>query len=183
MATESSVEISGLAELDKLLKELPTLIERNVMRSALREGQEKMLDAAKANLQRNGSVDSGELIKSLRISHKRKSEQYGWIRYHLVAGNKKAWYSHIVEYGSGSFYSGTGTKSKKQPYRITAKKKKYLLIAGGKLIKSVIHSGARPKPFMRPAWDSTNQASIEAIAQYARARIPREIKKANKGKI
>jgi len=183
MATESSVEIKGLAELDKLLKELPTIIERNVMRAALRRGQETMLNAAKTNLQKNGSVVSGELLRSLRISHKRKSEKYGWVRYHLIAGNKKAWYSHIVEYGSGSFYAGTGTRSKKQPYRITAKKKQYLLIAGGKYVKSVMHPGARPAPFMRPAWDTTNQQSLNDMAEYVKTRTPREIKKMMKARL
>lgn len=181
MANESTVDIKGLAELDNLLKEIPTIIERNVMRTALRRGQEIMLNSAKTNLQKNGSVLSGDLLNSLRISHKRKSEKYGWVRYHLIAGNKKAWYSHIVEYGSGSFYAGTGTKSKKQPYEIKPKKRKSLFLAG--VFKEiVIHPGARPKPFMRPAFDSTNQESLNTIAEYIRNRTPREIKKIMKAR-
>jgi len=177
MATESSVEIKGLAELDKLLKDLPAKIEGNVMRGALRAGQKTMGDAAKANLQRNGSVKTGALQKSVRIRFQRKSEKFGWIRSYLIAGNKEAWYAHLIEYGTGSFYAGNGSKSKKAPYDIKPKNKKSLFFAG--LARQVVtHPGIQPKPFMRPAFDASNQQSIEAIANYIRIRLPKEIKKA-----
>lgn len=176
MATESSVEIKGLAELDKLLKELPTKIERNVIRGALRAGQKQMQDAAKARLRQNGSVRTGALERSIRIRFKRKSERYGWIRSYLIAGNKEAWYSHLIEYGTGSFYAGQG-RSKRQPYEIKPKNKKSLFFAGIAR-KLITHPGIEPRPFMRPAWDATNQQSVESIAEYIRIRLPKEIKKA-----
>ena len=176
MASESSVEIKGLAELDKLLKELPVKIERNVIRGALRAGQKQMQDAAKARLRQNGSIKTGALERSIRIRFKRKSERYGWVRSYLIAGNKEAWYSHLIEYGTGSFYSGQGN-SKKQPYEIKPKNRKSLFFAGIAR-KLIIHPGIQPKPFMRPAWDATNQQSIDSIAEYIRTRLPKEIKKA-----
>ena len=178
MANDSTVDIKGLAELDKLLKELPVKIERNVIRGALRAGQKNMLDAAKDKLKQNGSIKTGELERSLRIRFKRKSERWGWVRSYLIAGNKTAWYSHLVEYGTASFYAGTGT-SKRQPYEIKPKNRKSLFFAGIAR-KLITHPGARPKPFMRPAWDTTNQQSIDSIAEYIRIRLPKEIKKAGK---
>ena len=176
MATESSVEIKGLAELDKLLKDLPVKIERNVIRGALRAGQKQMLDAARANLDRNGSVKTGELRKSIRVRFQRKSEKYGWVRSYLIAGNKKAWYAHFLEFGTASFYAGKGT-SKKQPYEIKPKNKKSLFFAGIAR-KQITHPGITPRPFMRPAFDATHQQSIDSMAEYIRNRLPKELKKA-----
>jgi len=172
-----SVTIDGLAELDKLLKDLPVNVERNVIRGALRAGQKTMMDVAKAKLRENGSIKTGELEKSLRVRFRRKSEKWGWVRSYLIAGNKKAWYAHLIEYGTGSFYAGSGNNSKKQPYEIKPKNRKSLFFAGmaRKLVK---HPGIRPRPFMRPAFDTSNQQSVEAIAEYIRKRLPRELKKA-----
>lgn len=172
-----TVQIDGLAELDKLLKDLPVKIERNVIRGALRAGQKQMLEAARANLDRNGSVKTGELRRSIRVRFQRKSEKYGWVRSYLVAGNKKAWYAHLVEYGTGSFYSGNLNNSKRQPYEIRPKNRKSLFFAG-LAREQIIHPGAKPKPFMRPAFDATHQQSINSMAEYIRTRLPKELKKA-----
>ena len=177
MANESLVDIKGLAELDKLLKDLPVKVERNVIRGALRAGQKTMQDAAKAKLRQNGSVRTGELERSIRIRFRRKSERFGWVRSYLIAGNKKAWYAHLIEYGTGSFYTGTGNNSKKKPYDIKPKNRKSLFFAGIAR-KLVTHPGIEPRPFMRPAWDATNQQSVDSIAEYIRTRRPKEIKKA-----
>lgn len=34
-----------------------------------------------------------------------------------------------------------------------------------------MHPGARPKPFMRPAFDTQHRAAIEAAREYIRARL------------
>ena len=51
----------------------------------------------------------------------------------------------------------------------------------GLLREVVDHPGARPKPFMRPAFDGKAQAAIEAMAEYIRNRIPREFKRLTTG--
>ena len=43
-----NVEITGLKELYDLLQDLPTKVEKNVMRGALRRGQNVFKDAAKS---------------------------------------------------------------------------------------------------------------------------------------
>ncbi len=65
MATDSTEYVSGLKELDAILKSLPAKVEGNVMRGALRAGQTVMLNGARAELVAQGSVDSGELLQSL----------------------------------------------------------------------------------------------------------------------
>jgi HK97 gp10 family phage protein len=174
MAVETRIQ--GLAELDRLLKQLPTRIEANVLRGALRAGQKAISDRAKQNLVTNGSVDTGALRDSLRVRFARKSAKFGWLRSNLIAGNKDAWYAHLVEFGSGSFYTGSG-ESVRGPYEIKPKNRKSLLIAGI-MRETVTHPGAKPKPFMRPAVDSGVAEATDAFAEYVRKRVPRELERA-----
>jgi HK97 gp10 family phage protein len=178
MANSANVQIDGLKELYALLQDLPTKVEKNVMRGALRRGQTVFRDAAKALI----TDRTGALSKSVRIRFKTKSEKRGWIRSHLIAGSKDAYYAHIVEFGSASYYTGKG-KTVGKPYTIKGKNGRALLIAGGNPVSSVTHPGARPKPFMRPAFDANNQRAINETAAYIRDRLPKEIKKANKAKL
>lgn len=178
MANNANVEITGLKELYDLLQDLPTKVEKNVMRGALRRGQNVFRDAAKSLI----TDRTGALSKSVRIRFKTKSEKRGWVRSHLIAGDKDAYYAHIVEFGSASYYTGKG-KSIGRPYTIKGRNGKALLIAGGNPVSSVTHPGARPKPFMRPAFDNNNQTAINETAAYIRDRLPKEIKKANKAKL
>ena len=172
----NTVTVSGLKELDDLLKQLPVKIERNVMRGAMRAGQKVIADAAKNNLRQNGSVDTGELERSVRIRFQRKSEKFGWIRAFVMAGNKQAYYSHMVEFGTASYYSGKG-RTVGKPYEITPKVAGSLFL-GGVLRESVTHPGIKPKPFMRPAIDNNSDAAIKAVVEYMQKRIPKEITKA-----
>jgi len=41
-----------------------------------------------------------------------------------------------------------------------------------------MHPGIRPKPFMRPAVDEKFDTAINAVAEYLRKRIPKEMTKA-----
>lgn len=175
----SEIKITGLKELEEILKTLPANIEKNVMRGAIRSGLNEMGSIAKSVLATDGHVVSGNLQKSIRVSFKRKSEKFGWMRGQLLAGDKKAWYSHIIEFGSGSFYAGKGNKSKRAPYEIKPKNRKSLFFAG--LMKElVIHPGVKPSPFMRPALDSGGNKAIEAFAAYMRKRLPKELRKAGR---
>ena len=172
----TQVTISGLKELDKMLQTLPVNIERNVLRGAMRAGQNVLAGAVKSNLKSNGSVDSGELERSVRVRFKRKSEKFGWVRAFVFAGNKKAYYSHWVEFGTASYYSGNG-RTVGAPYEITPKVAGSLFL-GGLFAESVVHPGIKPKPFMRPAFDNNSDAALDAMANYMQNRIPKEIKKA-----
>lgn len=175
----SEVSISGLKELDAILKNLPVKIEKNVMRGAIRAGLNEIRTEAKAQLTSGGHVKTGALQRSVKVGFARKSEKFGWVRGRVTAGDKKAWYAHLIEFGTGSFYSGNGSKSKRSPYEIKPKTRKSLFFAG--LMKeNVTHPGIRPSPFMRTAFDSKSAASIKAFASYMEKRIPKELKKAGR---
>jgi HK97 gp10 family phage protein len=179
----STVNIAGLAELDALLKQLPAKIESNIMRGALRAGQKVILDEAKARV----PVDQGHLKNSIRIAYRAKSSKFGWVRMHLVAGSKKAYNAHWVEYGTASHYTGTG-KTVGKPYIIKAKDgqgkelknklKRHALRIGAKMVGQVTHPGIKPQPFMRPAFDRAQGAALDATVQYIRTRLPKEVAKA-----
>lgn len=172
----ANINVKGLRELDLMLKQLPAKIEKNVLRGALRAGQKVFADAAKSNLRQNGSVDSGELEKSVRIRFKKQSERFGYIRSYVMAGNTKAYYAHWVEYGTATYYSGSG-RTVGGAYEITPKVAGSLFI-GGLLRESVMHPGIRPQPFMRPAVDQNTDVALNKVAEYMQKRIPKEMKKA-----
>lgn len=171
MATETRVE--GLAELHRLLQTLPAIVEGSVMRGALRAG----LTEVRKEVMGLVPYDEGDLLKSVRIRFRRRSQKHGVIRMHLTAGDKKAWYAGLLEYGTGQFYAGSGGRSKRRAYKIKPKKQPGALLFGGKLREEVTHPGIRPNPFMRRGFDQAQQRAIDRIKRYISTRLPRELKK------
>jgi HK97 gp10 family phage protein len=167
----SELRIEGLAELDKMLKTLPATIEGNVMRGGLRAGTKIFADLAKAAV----PVDDGDLKKSVRV---RTRNRRGQLSASVVAGNKKAWYAHLIEFGTASFYEGRG-KTVGKPYEIkpSKKSKSKALKFGDNFAASVTHPGIKPQPFMRPALDDGSADAVEAMAEYIRRRLPQELAK------
>lgn len=155
----ADIQIQGLADLHRALQELPAKIEANVLRGGLRAGAKVIAEEAR----QQAPAQSGALRKSIRVSLRlRKAE--GKVQAFVKAGNKQAWYANLVEFGTAR-------------HLIKPKNRKSLFLAG--LAREVVdHPGAKPKPFMRPAFDAKAQAAIEAMAGYIRNRLPRELKKA-----
>lgn len=154
----SELEVKGLVDLQRALQDLPVKIERNVMRGAVNAGGQVFRKEARANV----PVKSGDLRNSIRVSV-RVSAKAGVIDGTVKAGDRKAFYAHMVEFGT-------------QRHVIKARKGGMLNI-NGRLVSQVDHPGARAKPFMRPAFDKAGQASIKAFADYIRKRLPTEIAK------
>lgn len=153
----TDIAISGLKELDAALQDLPAKIEKNVLRGAMRAGAKVMLDAARQQV----PVKTGALRDSLTL---KSGYQRGRVTGTVRAGNSKAYYAHMVELGTARHF-------------IKPKTARSLFIAG--LFRDVVdHPGARARPFMRPAFDSSSAAAIEAMAEYLRERIPKEFAKA-----
>jgi len=62
---------------------------------------------------------------------------------------------------------------------IKPKSRKSLFLAG--LAKEIVkHPGAKPRPYMRPAFDAAHRAALDALADYMRTRLPKELKKAGR---
>lgn len=154
MANE--LHVSGLSELDRLLKELPAKIEGNIMRGAVRAGAKVMETRAKELV----PVDDGDLRDSIKVSTKSKR---GQVSATVRAGGKKAFYAHMVEFGTARHF-------------IKPRKRKSLFFAG--MAREVVdHPGTPPKPFMRPALDNSQREAVDAAAAYIRARLAKEAAK------
>ena len=151
--------ITGLSDLQALLDQLPANIEKKVMRGALRAGQKVVLDQARQAVHNV----SGDLAQSLRI---KTSARGGKVSATVVAGNAKAYYARMVEFGTAA-------------HLIKPKKGKALTF-GGREYASLRHPGAKKKPFMRPALDAAageGSAAFEAVKAYLAARIDKELAK------
>lgn len=163
----STLKIDGLAQLNKLLKELPAKIETNIMRGALREGSKQFLQRARDEV----PVKSGKLRKSLRVSARVRQ---GKVTATMTAGNKVAFYAHMIEFGTASFYSGSG-ESVGAPYEIKPNGK--ALKSGDNYFGKITQPGVKPQPFMRPAYDEGSADAIKAVAEYIKKRLEKEAAK------
>lgn len=150
--------VHGMAELGKALEQLPIKLERNVMRGAMRAGAKVQL--AKAEQEVPVEADGphpGALRDSLRI---RTSSRGGVVKAIVTAGGKRAFWARWVEFGTAAHF-------------IKPKDRKSLFFAG--LAREVIHHpGAKKKPFMRVAMDSTVGAVLAAVGEYIRRRLTKE---------
>ncbi len=124
--------LTGFAELERFLDELPEKLQAKVARVAMAAGARVIRDEARLVVPKK----SGALKRSIRSSSGRARD--GQITATIKAGNKDAFYAHMVEFGT-------------QPHDIRPKKAKALKIGGGYALL-MHHPGARPKPFMRPAY-------------------------------
>jgi HK97 gp10 family phage protein len=152
----SELHVSGLSELDKLLKELPAQVERNILRGAMRAGAKVFEGRAKQLV----PVRSGQLRDSIKVSTRSKR---GRVSATVRAGGKKAFYAHMVEFGTARHF-------------IKPRKRKSLFFAG--LAREVVdHPGSAPRPFMRPALDGGQAEAVNAAADYIRKRLAKEAAK------
>ncbi len=150
----SNVKVSGLAELQAVLDTLPARIEQNIMRGALRSGANVFKEEAK----RLCPQRTGDLMDSIRVSVRARR---GRVTASIKAGNAKAWYAHLVEYGTARHW-------------IKPKDRKSLFLSDV-YAESINHPGAQKKPFMRPALDGKADAAVNQMAEYVRTRIPKEL--------
>lgn len=149
----SEIHVRGLADLQKFLDQLPAKLETNVMRGALRAGANVIKNEAK----QNAPVQDGDLKASIRVSA-RIDRQRGAVVASVKAGDKKAWYAHIIEF--------TGAKA----HKIYARKGSALAFAGGRY-SSVNHPGMQARPFLRPALDARAQDAVVAAGNYIKQRL------------
>jgi HK97 gp10 family phage protein len=174
MANEIKVE--GLAELQKMLDQLPAKLEANIMRGGLRAASNIYRDRARSNVPKK----SGDLRKSIKVGTKLRKNA---VSATITAGDSKAFYAHMVEFGTASFYTGSG-ETVGGPYAIPGKTKggkstrnKKALSFGDSIYNNVTHPGVRPVAFMRNAFDQGTSEVIEALRLYIGGRIGKELLK------
>lgn len=145
----TDVKVKGLKELNTFLQQLPAKLEQNVLRGALRAGANVVRETAKANV----PVDTGTLRDGIKVSTRARR---GRVTASIKVTGKHAYVAHWLEYGTAA-------------HRIVAKGKG--MYFGGKIVKSVEHPGARPRPFMRPALDARARDAVVAVAEHMKKRL------------
>lgn len=135
MAKTTRSTIEGIDEIQNFLKRLGVDAIK-VAEEAMRLEAREVVEAAKRNLEANGSVDTGDLKKSLRVA-KQRSRKRGVVTISAIAGSKKNRNKSKKIQKTDPFYATYvefGTKN------------------------------AKAKPFMRPAFDEVS-AGIASRAQ------------------
>jgi len=154
----SELHVKGLSELQKFLTELPVKMEANIMRGAMRAGIKPIRAEAKALLASNGSVDTAQLQKGLKVSARSRG---GKVSASLRVTGKHGHVAYWLEY--------TGAA----PHLITGKNRKGLSF-GGMFFQSVNHPGFKARPFMRPALDAQAQNAVLAVGNYIKNRLTKQ---------
>lgn len=194
----SEVRVKGLAELEKALNELPLKFEKNIVRGALRAGAKVVRDEARAlapvapptkeGREKYGGR-AGLLRDSIRVSSSKVVD--GRVVVNVVAGGSvkgtknfgggAAFYARWVEFGTKPHMItvaqplGRMTRRGWKPFSIRTHNRmlhRGSLVIGQNFVGPVVmHPGAVPNPFMRPALDNKGGAAIQAIADYIRKRL------------
>ncbi len=155
-ATNDSVQVDGLAELEQNLMMLREDVDKRIVRAALRLGGKIFADAMKAGVRRtvgalthtsSGGARLRHLADDIRVKLTTKS---GKLVAEIGAGKETAYIANFLEFGTA-------------PHVITAKRAKDLFIPGRGFIKSVWHKGARQFRFIKPAFDTEWQTVIEKV--------------------
>ena len=142
--------ITGGRELDAMLQSLPVKIERNILRSALRQGANQFKAEVKANI----PVDAGDLRRSVRVSTGSKS---GVVFAYVKIGSRLAFYSRFVEFGTAPHGVKKGARRK-----------------SGTLQTGTLNPGITPRPYARPAFDAKAGQALAAIMAQIRKRLTAE---------
>lgn len=177
MADEST--ILGGRKLAEFLQQLPVKLEKNIMRAALAAGARVIRDEAKENV----PVKLGALRKSIKVSTNSKR---GTVTAKVKAGDKRAFYAHMVEYGTKAHLIKVEDEDRPINYKLTQKRgvltrvsirtinRNSLRIGNSFVGPTIEHPGSEPRPYLRPALDSKSGAAISAVADKVRERLTKE---------
>lgn len=172
------IHVTGLAELNKFLQELPIKVEKNILRGALRAGANVIRDKARSNLAANGSVKTGELQRGLKVSTRSKRGiVIAKVQASSTADNRALW----LEYGTREHFISVQESEKPINTRrgihkgkavsMTTINRNVLQIGANFVGPTVHHPGARAMPYLRPALDGGAQDAILAAGNYIKDRL------------
>ena len=157
-----TVQVKGLAELNKYLQQLPAKVEANVLRGALAAGARVVAAQARVNV----PVDTGALRSSIRVGSS-IDRRVGKVVAYVRAGSRgktkskgavSAYYVHMIEYGV-------------RAHEISVKTGKRGLFFGGVVRKKVMHPGFGARPFLRPAMDTRARDAVVAAGNHMKRRL------------
>lgn len=193
----AEVVVRGLAQLNKLLQELPVKLERNVVRGALRAGAMVIQKQAKANAPvgkppgrsaRLYGLYPGALRDSIRVSVRTSR---GTVIASVKAGGKikksgvVVFHAGWVEFGTKPHLISVAENERPINLGLTSKlgvltrvsmttinrRIRSLLIGSNFVGPTVSHPGATARPYLRPALDTQATNAVIAAAEYMKKRL------------
>ncbi|MFW2829879.1 HK97 gp10 family phage protein [Sphingomonas sp. ID0503] len=161
-----SVRERGRASMDAALKALPGRLAANVLRGGLRVGAKVIADRA-------GELthDRELAATSIKVS---TSTRGGVVTAKVQIKGPHAYRGPWGEFGTDPHFIAVADEQRQgmTVRRINDQEKKGVLVIGGNFIAGTVHHpGARPYPFLRPAFDEKQDEALAAAGQYVHARI------------
>lgn len=178
----TTITTKGFKELDDFLKQLPVKLQTNVMRGMISAAGRVYRDEARTNV---NSI-SGDLAKSIRVSTRidRKARAVtGKVKAGATKKNPGGFVAHFVEFGTQPHFIKVPEDEKRINYRRSRKlgvvtreslstiNRRSLKIGSNFIGPTVMHPGAKPKPFLRPAFDTKSRAAIKKAGEYVKRRL------------
>jgi HK97 gp10 family phage protein len=160
-----AVRVSGKSELDKFLATLPQKLEKDILRGAVKAGAEVV--AAEAAFRTN----SHEVAASIKV---RTATEKGIVTAKVETVGPGAYLAPWEEYGTAAHFITVQDSARGGATvgRINRKLKEGSLVIGGQFVgQSVLHPGARPHPFLLPAFDTKQSEAVAVMGEYVRSRL------------
>lgn len=163
--------VRGRSEVKRFIAQLPGDIERKLLRGAGRAAANVIADEA-----RDRSISS-EVSGAIKV---KVSAAEGRVVAKVQVRGKGAFIAPWLEYGTKPHLisvddSQRGGKSVKRINDLAkATGSSHSLVIGGKFVgATVMHPGATPHPFLRPALDTKEVEAIAAAQDFIRSRVTR----------
>lgn len=150
------MRVDGAADVMRAFAELSTGAQRRVARPAVREASTPVLRAIRKNAPRKKDPRTGQLRKS--ITRRLKTYKHSGAVIAIIGPRRKfitqdkygrkvnpTKYAHLVEFGTAAHRVGNR-----------------------------MHPGAKPKPFMRPGWESSSATAMATMHRRLRIEIEKE---------
>lgn len=145
---KNTVQLTGFKELEAALSNLGGAVGKRVARAALKKAAEPMRDKAKSLAPvKTGALRDSIIIGSrldgrqMRSLKKLSKDQRAAVEMFIGPSylkDAKGRHGHLVEFGTAPHLNGGNFKGSRHP-------------------------GTAPQPFMRPAWDSEKEPTVERL--------------------
>lgn len=155
----------GGADIRQFIRGLPAQLERKVLRGAGRAGANVIADEARDR------CISSEVRESIKV---RVTTKEGSVSARILTKGKGAYIAPWLEYGTSEHFISVDASQRggMSVGRINSKAKEGSLLINGQFVGStVLHPGARPHPFLRPALDLKTEAAVAAAQGYINSKI------------
>lgn len=155
------VKVTGMKELMRDMKKLPFKIRKNILTGAVRASAKVILDEAK----RNAPVHEHILINALKVVKHRATKKEPNLVYYSVVPSSKEFHKLQAAHGI------------KRVWHTSKSGKKYSTWYNYGGLVELGSSKMSAHPYLRPAFESKGEESINVVKAYMRKRLPKEIAK------